>query len=111
MKMEIDFARFEAIKSDPIIRLGTPCCGSAKYTVAELLADLADGKSIHDVSQKLNGDIPTLRRVLEEISMIFNVQLGRKPVQPKPPKPISVDQRKSHRKRPELDKNLVDIIV
>lgn len=60
------------ITVDPAIRSGKPVVKGTGFPVSCLLAELADGHTIHEIAEDLDLDMPALVGVLQTLDVLFN---------------------------------------
>lgn len=63
----------KTIWTDPARMGGKPCIRNTRFTVAQLLAELADGYNIKEISTNFNIDKSALEDTLHEISQIYDI--------------------------------------
>mgnify|MGYP001590735529 FL=1 len=65
-----------AIEEDPKRRSGVPVITGTRFTLAQLIAEIADGPAPHDFSTNFDQNEPIVRQALHELSVLLNVPLS-----------------------------------
>ncbi len=60
------------IWTDPTRMGGKPCIRNSRFTVAQLIAELADGSTIYEIVRDYNLDLKTTENALHEIANLYD---------------------------------------
>jgi uncharacterized protein (DUF433 family) len=72
-----------SIWTDFIRMGGKPCIRDTRFTIAQLLAELAEGRSTQEVAEAFNLDFEKVQGALDEVALYFDVSWsGRVPQYP-----------------------------
>lgn len=75
MTLSNKLAEMKSLEIDPDRRGGVPCLPGTRFTVAQVLAELADGDSVSELVDNLDLDEKSIKDFLNELANMFNVKM------------------------------------
>jgi uncharacterized protein (DUF433 family) len=62
----------ECIECDPDLRSGVPVLRGTRFTVAHILGELAEGRSLAEIAKAFRLDAEQLRKLLESLAILVD---------------------------------------
>ena len=82
MKLELEIDAMPSIEAHHYVLGGIPCLRGERFSIAQLLAELAEGRNINDIANEFGIDKFLIKGALESVSIGFNQRIAKASVKP-----------------------------